>query len=91
LTVMTYDAVAMPRNDTPFGDWIYRFRMHLNMTQASLAAMLNVSQNTVQRWEYGTRNPSGSAWRLLTVLARQADFEQPPPVQTGTGPRRREE
>jgi DNA-binding transcriptional regulator YiaG len=88
---MTYDAVAMPRTPTPFADWVYRFRMHLNMTQANMAALLNVSHSTVQQWEYGTRSPGGSAWRLLTVLARQADFEQPPPVQTGTGPRRREE
>jgi DNA-binding transcriptional regulator YiaG len=89
--VIAYDAAAMPRTDSEFASWLYKFRMHLNMTQAALAAMLNVSQSTVQQWEYGTRNPSGSAWRLLSVLSQSAQFEPPPHVPTGTGPRRREE
>lgn len=89
--MIAYDAAAMPRIDTPFADWLYRFRMHLCMTQANFAALLNVTASAVQRWEYGANNPSGTTLRLLQILARQAGFEEPPHVDTGTGPRRREE
>ena len=88
--MVLYNA-TMARTDTPFGDWLYRFRMHLLMTQADFAAMVEVTLNTVQRWEYGTRVPGGPTRLLLASLAKQARFEEPPHVDTSRGPRERRE
>lgn len=38
------------------------------MTQSDLAAYLNVSPKTVESWESGSRQPSGSVCRLLDLL-----------------------
>jgi DNA-binding transcriptional regulator YiaG len=43
-------------------------RRNLRMTQAGLAAFLNVSEKTVESWEQGNRNPNGAALRLLQVM-----------------------
>ena len=49
---------------------ILRVRRRLRISQAVLAAALNVSPSTVQSWEQGRRRPEGPARRLLEVLAR---------------------
>lgn len=41
-----------------------------NLTQAQLAAALNVSQSAVAQWEAGTRKPTAQA---IIALARQFD------------------
>jgi putative transcriptional regulator len=77
---------------TPFADWLYRLRAkHLQLTQADFAARLRVTTGTVQRWEYGTRQPHGPALLLLEQMSREASFEPPPAVETGRGPRQRKE
>jgi DNA-binding transcriptional regulator YiaG len=73
---------------TPLADWVYRLRLHLDLTQEQLAGELNVGTNTVQRWEYATRLPSGTALLLLTRLAREHGFEEPPETRLTRGPRR---
>ena len=87
--VATAYTEVMSRSD--FGQWVYDFRIHLDMTQTRFAEFLGVTLNTVQRWEYGTRRPAGSALALLQVMAKLHDFAQPPHVDTGRGPRKTQE
>lgn len=47
---------------------IKKIRIELKFTQSQLAQWLNVSLNTIQAWEQGTRKPSHSALRLLEIF-----------------------
>ena len=49
-------------------------REELGMTQAELAAELNVRQQTVSEWETGIYRPRGASERLLSVVAERARF-----------------
>jgi putative transcriptional regulator len=44
-------------------------RLKLGMSQKEFAAMLGVSARTLQDWEQGRRQPSGTAKALLMVAA----------------------
>jgi putative transcriptional regulator len=46
---------------------IARARLNTGLTQAQFAAMLGVSQRTLEQWEQGRRRPSGAAKTLIRV------------------------
>jgi putative transcriptional regulator len=46
---------------------IARARLKAGLTQAQFAAMLGVSQRTLEQWEQGRRKPSGAAKTLIRV------------------------
>ncbi len=48
-------------------------RESIDMSQAVLARVLNVSPKTVQSWEQGTRRPSQASLRLIEVLGKRPD------------------
>jgi transcriptional regulator with XRE-family HTH domain len=50
-------------------------RVRFKMTQAGMAAFLNVSEKTVESWEQGSRNPGGAVLRLLQVIADPSILE----------------
>ena len=77
---------------TPLAEWIYHLRLHhLGLTQENFARSLRMSKSTVQAWEYGKQTPTGAALVLLARLAADHGYEPPPHVETGRGPRAREE
>lgn len=47
---------------------IESLRHTLNMTQSTFAALMGVSQKTVEAWEAGTNVPLGTARRMLGLL-----------------------
>jgi putative transcriptional regulator len=53
---------------------IKELRARLEITQQELATWLNVSLNTVQAWEQGTRKPSHSSLRLLEMFDKDFSF-----------------
>ena len=42
-----------------------------HVSQAVLAAVLNTSLSTVQKWEIGDKKPSGPSLKLLTLIQRK--------------------
>ena len=50
---------------------IRALRKRLNVSQAVLAAVLNTSTSTVQKWEIGEKKPSGPSLKLLDILERK--------------------
>jgi putative transcriptional regulator len=50
---------------------IRRIRQSLNASQARFARFLNVSANTVESWEQGTRRPQHAALKLLNIARRR--------------------
>jgi putative transcriptional regulator len=49
---------------------IARLRKRAGVSQAVLAAFLDVAVNTVSQWERGERKPTGAALKLLHVVKR---------------------
>lgn len=50
---------------------IRALRDHLQLSQAVLAAVLNISLSTVRKWEIGEKHPSGPSLKLLSLLDRK--------------------
>ncbi len=55
---------------------IKNVRRRLGVTQKSFAAMMNISERTVQDWEQGRREPDGPARSLLAIAARKPEVMQ---------------
>jgi putative transcriptional regulator len=50
---------------------IRALRLRENVSQAVFARHLNVTTGLVRQWERGEKQPSGAAFRLLTLVARK--------------------
>ena len=55
---------------------IRAIRSWLGLNQQEFADRLNVSRNTVARWETGTRNPGGPAIVLLNQMWERLQAER---------------
>ena len=49
-------------------DEVKELRKNLNMTQSTFAAVMGVSNKTVEAWEKGTNTPAGTARRRIGML-----------------------
>ena len=49
---------------------IKRLRESQNVSQPVFARYLNTSESTVEKWEAGTKRPSGLALKLLSVVQK---------------------
>ena len=50
---------------------IRTLRDQLQLSQAFLASVLNISLSTVRKWEVGDKHPSGPSLKLLNLLDRK--------------------
>lgn len=50
---------------------IKSLRERARISQAVLAAVLNTSLSTVQKWEVGDKKPSGPSLKLLNLIERK--------------------
>lgn len=50
---------------------ISSLRKRYSLSQAVLAAILNVHPSTVRQWEHDSKHPSGPALKLLSILDRK--------------------
>ncbi len=62
-TCLTAPAAFAPRD-------IKQLREQLRVSQPVFARYLNTSESTVEKWEAGTKRPSGMALKLLTVVQK---------------------
>jgi putative transcriptional regulator len=69
--LQTYDALCI--EPVPYYDpkQIRKLRERYKISQAVLAAMLNTSLSTVQKWEIGDKHPGGPSSKLLNILDRK--------------------
>ncbi|MEA2999547.1 MAG: putative transcriptional regulator [Sphingomonadales bacterium] len=61
-------SLAKPPAFTP--DEIKRLRESHHVSQPVFARYLNTSESTVEKWEAGTKRPSGAALKLLSVVQK---------------------
>lgn len=59
---------ALPKIDAMSPAEIAAMREQTGISQAVLAAFMNVAVNTVSQWERGERHPTGAALKLLHVV-----------------------
>ncbi len=63
-----YDSYKAPQYSA---DMVKALRQKLNLTQVSLASVLNTSTSSVQQWEQGAKKPGGPSCKLLHLLDRK--------------------
>ncbi|MCW5588370.1 MAG: helix-turn-helix domain-containing protein [Legionellales bacterium] len=54
-------------------DDIRHIRDQLSLSQTAFAALLGVSERTLQDWEQGRRHPSGAARSLLYIASKHPE------------------
>ncbi len=69
-TLRSFDisCLAVPEPIAP--KKIKRIRESAHVSQPVFARFLNTSESTVQKWEAGTKRPSGMALKLLSVVEK---------------------
>ena len=69
-TMREFDAscLAAPAKIAPIH--IKRIREQAHVSQPVFARYLNTSESTIQKWEAGTKRPSGMALKLLAVVEK---------------------
>ena len=70
ITMRKFDKLTLKPVETISPKEIRAVREANNVSQAVFAGMLNTSVSTVQKWETGTKGPSGPALTLLDVVKR---------------------
>lgn len=53
---------------------VKKLRKQLGLSRTKLAAALSVSERTIESWEQGRRNPSGSDRKLMTVIHKHPEL-----------------
>ncbi|VGO17790.1 Antitoxin HigA-2 [Pontiella desulfatans] len=71
ITMKNINSLCIPDvHDYP-PEKIISIRKANHLSQAALAAVLNISPSTVQKWERGTKKPAGAARKLLDIVERK--------------------
>ena len=70
-TMRRYDALCLDPISIYTAEQIRELRERTQVSQAVLAAVLNVSVSTVQKWEINEKHPSGASLKLLNLLDRK--------------------
>lgn len=69
--LQTYEALCIEPVPNYDPEQIRKLRKRYKISQAVLAAMLNTSLSTVQKWEIGDKHPGGPSLKLLNILDRK--------------------
>jgi len=66
-----YSALCIPPVPEYTPEQIKTLRDRYQLSQSVLAAVLNTSLSTVQKWEIGEKHPGGPSLKLLNILDRK--------------------
>lgn len=67
-TMQEFECLRLPKLKSYTPMQIKRIRLCNKASQAVLAAYLNVSPSTIQKWEQGQKKPNGLALRVLNLI-----------------------
>ncbi len=69
-TLRNFDEACLVKPKAIAPQKIKRIRESAHVSQPVFARYLNTSESTVQKWEAGTKRPSGMALKLLSVVEK---------------------
>ena len=69
-TMRQFDETCLTMPKTLAPTQIQRIREQAHVSQPVFARYLNTSESTVQKWEAGSKQPSGMALKLLAVVQK---------------------
>ncbi len=67
-TMKAFDASCIAQTPPLEAAQIKKIRERVKVSQPVFAIYLNTSESTVQKWEAGTKKPSGMALKLLNIV-----------------------
>lgn len=71
VTMREFDALCLPPVKEFSAAQIKKIRAKNHVSQSVLAAYLNTSKYTVQKWETGEKKPSGPSLKLLNIVEKK--------------------
>jgi len=71
LTLREFDQLCLPPVEPLQPEQIKHIRENSRVSQAVFARLLNTSLSTVQKWEIGQKNPTGTALKLLHLVQKR--------------------
>jgi len=71
ITMRNLETLCLPELPEYTPEKISAIRRELKLSQAALAALMNISKSTVQKWEQGEKHPSGASQKLLNIIEHQ--------------------
>lgn len=72
ITMQKINALAADlKPETMTATHIQRLRQRENISQGVLASLLNMSSESIQKWEQGQTRPQGAALRLLNIIDKK--------------------
>ena len=69
-TMRDFDGSCLQAPSEILPEEIKRIREGAHVSQPVFARYLNTSESTVQKWEAGTKRPSGMALKLLAIVEK---------------------
>lgn len=69
-TMRKFDESCLAAPEALPPDQIKKIREQANVSQPVFAKYLNTSESTIQKWESGSKHPSGMALKLLFVVQK---------------------
>ena len=70
VTMRDFDALCLPPVEEFTPEEIKQIRESTGTSQRVFAAYLNISKETVQKWEQGIKKPNGPSLKLVNLVAR---------------------
>lgn len=70
-TMQEYDFLCLEPIANYSPEQIRSLRKRYRLSQAVMAAVLNTSLSTIQKWEIGDKHPAGPSLKLLNILDRK--------------------
>lgn len=69
VTMREFDAMCLPPVKEYSAGQIKKIREKTRTSQGVFAAYLNVSKETIQKWEQGKKKPNGPSLKLVNLVA----------------------
>ena len=71
ITMKNIENLCLPDVQEYTPEKIVSIRKKFRLSQAALASVFNISPSTVQKWEQGSKKPTGASRKLLDIIERK--------------------
>ena len=71
ITMKNIEKLCIPEVKEYTPEKIVFIRNKFCLSQAALASIFNISPSTVQKWEQGSKKPTGASKKLLDIIERK--------------------